>query len=98
MRDRLFISIFSAKINILERRGTSREKCTSWRTPRMFVQPRRERRAIVLSLFSCFFLLGTSSHAAEKARLHVDDYQIEAELAPHSHKITAKAKVKFTAL
>jgi len=64
----------------------------------MFVQPRRERRAIVLSLFSCFFLLGTSSHAAEKARLHVDDYQIEAELAPHSHKITAKAKVKFTAL
>ncbi len=36
--------------------------------------------------------------AAEKTRLRVDDYQIEAELNPHSHKITAKAKVKFTAL
>ena len=31
-------------------------------------------------------------------RLRVDDYQIEAELSPHSHKITARAKVKFTAL
>ncbi len=26
------------------------------------------------------------------------DYQIDAELSPHSHKLTAKAKVKFTAL
>jgi len=31
-------------------------------------------------------------------RLRVDDYQIDAELSPHSHKLTAKAKVKFTAL
>jgi len=36
--------------------------------------------------------------SAEKARLRVDDYQIEAELNPHQHKINAKAKVKFTAL
>ncbi len=36
--------------------------------------------------------------AAEKTRLRVDDYQIDAELSPHSHKLTAKAKVKFTAL
>jgi Peptidase family M1 domain/Tetratricopeptide repeat len=28
----------------------------------------------------------------------VDDYQIDAELTPHSHKITARARVKFTAL
>ena len=33
-----------------------------------------------------------------KARLRVDDYQIEAELQPHLHQITAHAKVKFTAL
>jgi len=36
--------------------------------------------------------------AADKARLRVDDYQIEATLEPHLHQITAKAKVKFTAL
>ena len=31
-------------------------------------------------------------------RLRVDDYQIDAELVPHTHKITAQARVKFTAL
>jgi hypothetical protein len=40
----------------------------------------------------------SSSRAAEKTRLRVDDYQIEAELTPHLHTITARAKVKFTAL
>jgi tetratricopeptide (TPR) repeat protein len=38
------------------------------------------------------------SQAAEKARLRVDDYQIDAELTPHTHRIAARAKVKFTAL
>src|SRR5258708_21306168 len=38
------------------------------------------------------------SWAADKTRLRVDDYQIDAELPPHTHKITARAKVKFTAL
>jgi tetratricopeptide (TPR) repeat protein len=36
--------------------------------------------------------------AAEKARLRVDDYQIEVELTPHLHQITARAKVRFTAM
>jgi aminopeptidase N len=36
--------------------------------------------------------------AAEKMRLRVDDYQIDAELTPHLHKITARAVVRFTAL
>lgn len=36
--------------------------------------------------------------AADKARMRVDDYQIDAELTPHTHKITARAKVKVTAL
>jgi aminopeptidase N len=35
---------------------------------------------------------------AEKTRLRVDDYKIEAELNPHAHKISARATVKFTAL
>jgi tetratricopeptide (TPR) repeat protein len=43
-------------------------------------------------------LLAIPSRAAEKARIRVDDYQIEAELDPHLHQITARAKVKFTAL
>jgi len=43
-------------------------------------------------------LLATPSWAAEKARLRVDDYQIQVELAPHLHQITSRAKVKFTAL
>lgn len=36
--------------------------------------------------------------AADKARLRIDDYQIEAELTPHLHQISARAKVRFTAL
>jgi aminopeptidase N len=36
--------------------------------------------------------------AADKARLRVDDYQIDAELLPQNHKLTARAVVKITAL
>jgi len=43
-------------------------------------------------------LVAMPSRAAEKARLRVDDYQIEAELTPHLHQISARTKVKFTAL
>ena len=43
------------------------------------------------------FWQAPSSWAAEKARLRVDDYQINAVLEPHLHQITATAKVKFTA-
>src|SRR5271156_5600225 len=38
------------------------------------------------------------ARAVEKTHLRVDDYQIEAELTPHLHQISARAKVKFTAL
>ena len=61
-------------------------------------QPRRPRRALLLGLAFSFFLMSLPAWAAEKTRLRVDDYQIDAELTPHSHKITAQAKVKFTAL
>jgi len=36
--------------------------------------------------------------AAEKPRIEVNDYVIDADLAPKTHHITAKANVKFTAL
>lgn len=43
-------------------------------------------------------LLAVPLQAAEKTHLRVDDYQIEAELTPHLHQISARATVKFTAL
>jgi tetratricopeptide (TPR) repeat protein len=53
----------------------------------------------VLVGFSALLLfISLPSWAAEKVRLRVDDYQIEAELTPHLHQISARAKVKFTAL
>ena len=61
-------------------------------------QPRRQRRALCCSALLSFFLLSLPPWAADKMRLRVDDYQIDAELTPHTHKITARAKVKFTAL
>jgi tetratricopeptide (TPR) repeat protein len=60
----------------------------------------RRRLSVLTSSLTVLLLFGLAvpSWAAEKARLRVDDYQIEAELTPHLHTITARAKVKFTAL
>jgi hypothetical protein len=65
------------------------------------MQIRLRRVQSVQSSFLALLLLAlvtVPARAAEKARLRVDDYQIEAELSPHLHQITARAKVKFTAL
>jgi tetratricopeptide (TPR) repeat protein len=35
---------------------------------------------------------------AQKARIRAEDYQIDAEIVPKTHRLTAKARVKFTAL
>src|ERR1700728_2120654 len=65
----------------------------------MWIHPRRALSVLTSSLtLSIIILLAIPSRAAEKARLRVDDYQIEATLEPHLHQITVKAKVKFTAL
>lgn len=56
-------------------------------------------RALFSYLMVC--LLSIAAHpaqAAEKARMRVDDYQIDAELLPQNHKLTARAIVKITAL
>src|SRR5215472_1435992 len=54
-------------------------------------------RSSVLAV--CLLILqGLPARAAEKARLRVVDYQINAVLEPHLHQIMATAKVKFTAL
>src|ERR1700686_5022346 len=64
----------------------------------MFFQPRRCRRALTTLLVLLLLVMSLPAWAAEKTRLRVDDYQIDAELTPHNHKISARAKVKFTAL
>src|SRR5271155_1680657 len=65
------------------------------------MQIRLRRAQSVLSSTLALLLLvfvALPSRAAEKIHLRVDDYQIEAELTPHLHQISARAKVKFTAL
>jgi len=65
----------------------------------MQIQLRRPQSVLSgTSALLVLILISTPSWAAEKARLRVDDYQIEAELTPHLHQISARAKVKFTAL
>ena len=60
----------------------------------------RRAQSVLFSTLALLLLafVALPSRAAEKARLRVDDYQIEAELTPHLHQISARAKVKFTAI
>lgn len=58
------------------------------------------RALFVSTVFLVFFASMALAQSAgnEKLRFRVDDYKIDAELDPHSHEITARAKVTFTAL
>src|SRR5579871_1480532 len=65
----------------------------------MSIDLRRALRVVTNSLtLTLLIALASTSWGAEKARLRVDDYQIEAQLDPHLHQISARAKVKFRAL
>src|SRR5690348_1373469 len=64
----------------------------------MVFHTRRLRRALMVCFAIGSILMASPGWAADKLRLRVDDYQIDAELSPHTHRITARAKVKFTAL
>jgi len=60
-------------------------------------------RALYLSVvfFLALFLTSVADRpalAAEKTRLRVDDYRIEVELLPQTHKLSARVAVKITAL
>jgi hypothetical protein len=63
--------------------------------------PRRGWRG-PLSLFLAILVLplvaARPARAAEKQRVRVDDYLIDATVVPNAHKLTARARVKFTAL
>ncbi len=57
------------------------------------------RRFLALLSTLLFLLLSISqSWAAERARLRVDNYVIDAVLVPQTHRLVARAKVTFTAL
>jgi aminopeptidase N len=61
----------------------------------MDIARRPLRRAyICLALF----ILAALPALAQKSRIKADDYQIDAEILPRSHRLTARARVKFTAL
>src|SRR5712691_8441255 len=65
----------------------------------MLIHPRRALSVLTSSLtLSLVVLFAIPSRAADKSRLRVDDYQIDADLTPHLHMISARARVKFTAL
>src|ERR1700689_5607685 len=71
----------------------------SWRLSLMQIRLRRAQSVLTSSLALLLMaLVAMPAWAAEKTHLRVDDYQIEAELTPHLHQISARAKVKFTAL
>src|SRR5690349_24347953 len=58
----------------------------------------RPRFRAVAALLVALSWLSVPLWAAEKSHFHADDYQIDAVLGPHEHKITARARVKITAL
>ncbi|HWG86417.1 MAG TPA: M1 family aminopeptidase, partial [Candidatus Acidoferrales bacterium] len=53
------------------------------------------RRAYVAFVLICLSALPA---LAQKARIRAEDYQINAEIVPKTHHLTAQAKVKFTVL
>ena len=63
----------------------------------MYVPARPQRRGLIGFVLVVLSLACLPAWAAERARFHVDDYQIDAVLNPHDHKITARARVKITA-
>src|SRR5216683_4580163 len=64
----------------------------------MFLLPRPQLRDLAVCLVLTLLFLCLPSWAAEKVHFRVDDYQIDATLNPHEHKIAARARVKITAL
>jgi len=51
-----------------------------------------------LAAFLLVLLAALPGWSAEKQRIQVDDYAIDATVAPSEHKLTARTRVKFTTL
>jgi hypothetical protein len=63
----------------------------------MFFAPRPLRRTFAATLLFVSAVAGLPARAADKTHFRADDYQIDAILSPHDHKLTARVKVKITA-
>jgi predicted negative regulator of RcsB-dependent stress response len=64
-------------------------------------RPARRARGLTIVFFLGLFLTLAATQpaaAADKTRLRVDDYQMDVELLPQTHKLTAHTVVKVTAL
>jgi hypothetical protein len=59
---------------------------------------RRAAQAILLLLTALGVLCPAALSAAERPRIQAEDYNIEATVSPQTHKLTARAVVKFVAL
>jgi hypothetical protein len=59
---------------------------------------RFRRGALLAAVAALLTICAPAVRAAEKPRLRVDDYVIDAQIDPVKHQLTAQAKVKFTAL
>jgi hypothetical protein len=65
----------------------------------MYLVPVRTKSRAFLCLVAALALLAIRpAKAAEKPRLQVDHYDIDAQLIPAKHQLVAHARVKFTAL
>src|SRR5260370_12264070 len=64
----------------------------------MFFSPWPLRWRLTVCLVLACPILCLPAGGAEKIRFHASDYQIDAVVSPNEHKITARAKVKITAL
>jgi aminopeptidase N len=53
---------------------------------------------VLVALLFLALAVNRPALAAEKTRVRVDDYQIDVELLPQTHKLTGRAVVKVTAL
>src|SRR5947208_1184208 len=62
----------------------------------MQIARRPLRRAYLLCGLAFSFLL--PALAAERPRVKAEDYVIDAEITPKTHRLTARARVRFTAL
>ena len=64
----------------------------------MQIARRALRRAIISSLACLALIAPVGLQAQARARLHVSDYVIDAEIFPATHKLVAHAKLTVTAL
>src|SRR5579864_345650 len=65
----------------------------------MYLVPERRKSRALLCLVGALVLLAIRpAEAAEKPRLQVEHYDIDAELIPAKHQLVAHTQVKFTAL